>query len=243
MDHRHAERDDYGIRRGPSVMQPMPRQNWMRRLLPSEFLPCQSVLQLVRTPHEHLICQNHRWHRGDCTGWHQLVVPIAALPRALRLPDNTCSNASSPMSVSGDVSFTITPTTRSTAELIVSAGTGRFPASPRSAAEASTAAARPCPSNLRHREATEHAEDVHRSTVTGPGVDQSRILQGSDRRARIRCAGPVVRDQVGHQQIGHRSFQAGHQVVAGARRVAVGSARDRVVVSLRKTVTQSVSQL
>jgi hypothetical protein len=47
------------------------------------------------------------------------------------------------MSVSGDVSSTMTLTTRSTAELIVLAGAGSFRASPRSAAEPTTAAARP----------------------------------------------------------------------------------------------------
>ena len=87
-----------------------------------------------------------------------------------------------------------------------------------------------------HGERIEHTEDIHRTAVTRPRVDQAGILQGADGRARVGRAGPLVGDQVGHQQIGHRRPQPGHQVVAGVRGVAVVAAGDHVVIALGQHV-------
>ena len=67
-------------------------------------------------------------------------------------------------------------------------------------------------------------------------VDQRRILQRADARPRVRRPGPLIAHQVGHQQIGHRSPQPGHEVIAGVGAVAVVAAADDVVVTLGQRV-------
>ena len=60
-----------------------------------------------------------------------------------------------------------------------------------------------------------------------PVAVERGILQGADGRARVGRARALVGDQVGHQEVGHRRSQPGHQVVAGIGGVAVAAAGDR----------------
>ncbi len=52
MDDRHAKNDDYGIRHGLAAVQPTRTRNWNRCSFHLEFVPCRSVLSVVRNPDE-----------------------------------------------------------------------------------------------------------------------------------------------------------------------------------------------
>ncbi len=69
-----------------------------------------------------------------------------------------------------------------------------------------------------------------------PVLVRVAFCKATDRRPGVGRAGSLVGDQVGHQQIGHGSPEARHQVVAGAGTVTVGAAGDRVVIALGQHV-------